>query len=280
MDQLRKRFDQLTWPEVSQAASRPGATVIWPFGACEQHGPQLPLSTDTVFADGIIDSVLSGLDPALPVWRLPCQAIGFSPEHQNFPGTLSLSAPLMLELVEQVGTQLAAMGVQRLVLFNAHGGQIGLLQVAARQLRVRCPSMAVLPCFLWSGVDGLADLLPDQELLHGLHAGQAETSLMLKMAPGLVGSARPVDGFPTPGSDQQPPEGWSLEGAAPCAWLTDDLSATGVIGDARQASADLGRCLEDRLINHWQKRFQALLTSDWPPTQSLLSKPSKITPTS
>ena len=280
MDQLRKRFDQLTWPEVSQAASRPGATVIWPFGACEQHGPQLPLSTDAVFADGIIDSVLSGLDPALPVWRLPCQAIGFSPEHQNFPGTLSLSAPLILELVEQVGTQLAAMGVQRLVLFNAHGGQIGLLQVAARQLRVRCPSMAVLPCFLWSGVDGLADLLPDEELLHGLHAGQAETSLMLKMAPELVGSARPVDGRPAPGSAPEPPEGWSLEGAAPCAWLTDDLSATGVIGDARQASADLGRCLEDRLINHWQKRFQALLTSDWPPTQSLLSKPSKITPTS
>ena len=103
---------------------------------------------------------------------------------------------------------------------------------------------------------------------------------MLQMAPDLVGSARPVDGRPAPGSASEPPEGWSLEGAAPCAWLTDDLSATGVIGDARQASADLGRCLEDRLINHWQKRFQALLTSDWPPTQSLLSKPSKITPTS
>ncbi|HCO75432.1 MAG TPA: creatininase, partial [Synechococcus sp. UBA8071] len=264
MDQLRKRFDQLTWPEASCAASQPGATVIWPFGACEQHGPQLPLSTDAVFAEGILDSVLRGLEPALPIWRLPCQAIGFSPEHQNFPGTLSLSAPLLLDLVDQVGTQLAAMGVQRLVLFNAHGGQIGLLQVAARQLRARCPSLAVLPCFLWSGVEGLADLLPEQELAHGLHAGQAETSLMLQMAPELVGSARPVDGRPSPGSAQDPPAGWSLEGSAPCAWLTDDLSATGVIGDARQASADLGRCLQDRLIKHWQERFQALLASDWP----------------
>ena len=152
--------------------------------------------------------------------------------------------------------------------------------MAARQLRARCPSLAVLPCFLWSGVEGVADLLPEQELAHGLHAGQAETSLMLQMAPELVGSARPVDGRPEPGSAQDPPAGWSLEGAAPCAWLTDDLSATGVIGDARPASVDLGRRLEDRLINHWQKRFQVLLTSDWPPTQSLLSKPSKITPTS
>ena len=164
MDQICKRFDQLTWPEASRAASQPGATVIWPFGACEQHGPQLPLSTDAVFAEGILDSVLGGLEPAMPIWRLPCQAIGFSPEHQNFPGTLSLSAPLLLDLVDQVGMQLAAMGVQRLVLFNAHGGQIGLLQVAARQLRARCPSLAVLPCFLWSGVEGLADLLHYQEL--------------------------------------------------------------------------------------------------------------------
>ncbi|AII50103.1 creatininase [Synechococcus sp. KORDI-52] len=275
MEQRSKRFDQLTWPEVSRAASQPGATVIWPFGACEQHGPQLPLSTDAVFAEGILDSVLAGLDPALPLWRLPCQAIGFSPEHQNFPGTLSLSAPLLLDLVAQVGTQLAAMGVQRLVLFNAHGGQIGLLQVAARQLRGRCPSLAVLPCFLWSGVDGLAELLPEQELLHGLHAGQAETSLMLKLAPELVGSDRPVDGHPLPGSVQDPPDGWSLEGAAPCAWLTDDLSATGVIGDTRQASVDLGRRLEERLIRHWQELLQTLLASDWPPTQSRLSIPSK-----
>ena len=271
MEQLSKRFDQLTWPEANRAASRPGSTVIWPFGACEQHGPQLPLATDAVFAEGILDSVFTGLDPALPVWRLPCQAIGFSPEHQNFPGTLSLSAPLLLDLVDQVGTQLAAIGVQRLVLFNAHGGQIGLLQVAARQLRASCPSLAVLPCFLWSGVDGLADLLSEEELLHGLHAGQAETSLMLQMAPELVGSDRPVDGRPEPGSVQDPPEGWSLEGAAPCAWLTDDLSATGVIGDARQASDDLGRRLEERLILHWQQRFQTLLASQWPPTQSLLS---------
>ena len=130
--------------------------------------------------------------------------------------------------------------------------------------------MAVLPCFLWSGVDGLADLLPDDELLHGLHAGQAETSLMLQMAPELVGSDRPLDGYPAPGSVQDPPEGWSLEGAAPCAWLTDDLSATGVIGDAREASVDLGCRLQERLICHWQARFQTLLASDWPSTKSLL----------
>ena len=275
MDGLQRCFDQLAWPEAEQAAKQPGATVVWPFGACEQHGPQLPLATDALFADRILNSVFEHLEAALPIWRLPVQSIGFSPEHQPFPGTLSLSAELMLQLVDQVGGQLASMGVKRLVLFNAHGGQIGLLQVAARQLRLRCPSMAVLPCFIWSGVDGLQSLLPPAELAHGLHAGQAETSLMLHLAPELVGPSRPVDGAHGSGSTNAPPHGWSLEGAAPCAWLTSDLSETGVIGDARLASIELGSQLEQALISHWTQRFKSLLCSDWPPTKSVVDWPRK-----
>ena len=273
MDDLRRHFDQLAWPEAEKAAKQAGATVIWPFGACEQHGPQLPLATDALFADRILNSVLEHLDGEWPIWRLPLQSIGFSPEHQPFPGTLSLSAELMLQLVDQVGGQLAAMGVERLVLLNAHGGQIGLLQVAARQLRLRCPSMGVLPCFLWSGVDGLSSLLPPEELAQGLHAGQAETSLMLHMAPELVGPSRPVDGDHGPSSPLAPPDGWSLEGAAPCAWLTSDLSQSGVIGDARLASAELGWELEQALISHWTQLFKSLLSSDWPPTESVMDRP-------
>ena len=275
MDGLQRCFDQLAWPQADQAAKQPGATLVWPLGACEQHGPQLPLATDALFADRILNSVFEHLEAALPIWRLPVQSIGFSPEHQPFPGTLSLSAELMLQLVDQVGGQLASMGVKRLVLFNAHGGQIGLLQVAARQLRLRCPSMAVLPCFIWSGVDGLQSLLPPAELAHGLHAGQAETSLMLHLAPELVGPSRPVDGAHGSGSIHAPPDGWSLEGAAPCAWLTSDLSETGVIGDARLASIELGSQLEQALISHWTQRFKSLLCSDWPPTKSVVDWPRK-----
>ena len=275
MDGLKRCFDQLAWPEAEKAAKQVGATVVWPFGACEQHGPQLPLATDALFADRILNSVFEQLDGGWPIWRLPLQSIGFSPEHQSFPGTLSLSAELMLQLVDQVGGQLAAMGVERLVLFNAHGGQIGLLQVAARQLRLRCPSMAVLPCFIWSGVDGLSSLLPPAELAYGLHAGQAETSLMLRLAPELVGPSRPVDGAHGPGSLHAPPEGWSLEGAAPSAWLTSDFSQSGVIGDARLASTELGLELEQALISHWTHRFKSLLSSDWPPTESVVDWPRK-----
>lgn len=110
MDGLQRCFDQLAWPEADLAAKQPGATIVWPFGACEQHGPQLPLATDALFADRILNSVFEHLEAALPIWRLPVQSIGFSPEHQPFPGTLSLTAELMLQLVDQVGGQLASMG--------------------------------------------------------------------------------------------------------------------------------------------------------------------------
>ena len=270
----QRRFELMSWPEVQEAGQRPGATVVWPFGAVEQHGPHLPLATDALFADRLLDAVLLEISEALPIWRLPLQSFGFSPEHSGFPGTISLSAELILSLVESVGGQLAQLGVHRLVLFNAHGGQISLLQAAARQCRLRAPQLAVLPCFLWSGVSGLDQWLSPAELERGLHAGQAETSLMLHLHPELVGDARPSDGDhggDTPGS---PPEGWSLEGAAPCAWLTSDLSSTGVIGDASGASAEIGAGLEQRLVQLWRDRFEVLLNSTWPPVNPVPGAPS------
>ena len=268
MDCSQRRLERLPYPQAQAAAQRDGATVVWPFGACEQHGPHLPLITDALFADRILDAVLDRLDKGQPIWRLPVQSLGYSPEHSDFPGTLSVPPDVLIQLVESIGAQVAEMGFRRLLLFNAHGGQIALLQVAARQLRRRCPSLAVLPCFLWSGVPGLSSLLPALEIEQGLHAGQAETSLMLHLAPELVGQERPVEGLTSSGGWAAPPPGWSLEGAAPCAWLTADLSVSGVIGDSRDASSVLGESLKDRLVDHWQGLLEALLNSDWPPVSS------------
>lgn len=259
---VERHLSRLAWPLIQQAAGLQGSTVVWPLGAVEQHGPHLPLCTDGLFAERVLDAVLDQLPSERPIWRLPLQAIGFSPEHLGFPGTLSLSASLLIDLVVTVGEQLAQMGFQRLVLFNAHGGQISLLQTAARQVRSRVPCLAVLPCFLWSGPEGVGALLPEPERSHGLHASLAETSLMLHLAPELVGQQRPHDGdLPQP-----PPEGWDLEGAVPTAWLSHELSRTGVIGNAEGADPALGEALFSCLVQGWTRRFESLLVSDWPPS--------------
>jgi len=256
---IPSEFEYLPWPEIGNIAKDSRSTIIWPFGAVEQHGPHLPLATDSIFVEEIICEVLKLFPSDIPLKKLPTQFMGFSPEHKGFDGTISLSSNLLTSLVKEVGIQLSDMGFKRLILINAHGGQIALLNTAARELRSCAPNLSVFPCFLWSGIDGLSDLLTESEVKHGLHASLAETSLMLAMKPELVGEERPHNVF-----DGKIPEGWSLEGDAPTAWLTEDLSSSGVVGDSRGSNKKLGENLKSLLVNHWYKLIKNLMDSDWP----------------
>ncbi len=252
-------YEYLSWPEVKNIASSKRSTIIWPFGAVEQHGPHLPLATDSIFVDEIVNEVLNLIPKDKPLKRFPTQYVGFSPEHLGFDGTITLSSNLLINLIVEVGKQLSEIGFERLILLNGHGGQISLLNTAARELKKIAPGLSVFPCFLWSGVDGLSDLISKSELEYGLHASLAETSLMLKLKPELVGDERPFEGM-----DSQIPKGWSLEGNAPIAWVTKDLSNSGVIGDSRGANEELGNALKKLLIKHWYNMLLNLMSSDWP----------------
>ena len=256
---IPNKFEYLNWQEIESIAKDKRSTVIWPFGAVEQHGPHLPLATDSIFVDEIISEVLKLIPSGQPIKKLPTQYLGFSPEHKGFDGTISLSSELITLMIKEVGMQLADMGFKRLILINAHGGQISLLSTAARELRSFAPNLSVFPCFLWKGVDGLGDLLTKKEIENGLHASLAETSLMMALKSELVGDERPCDGI-----ESQIPEGWSLEGNAPMAWLTEDLSKSGVIGDSKGSNVELGKSLKRVLINHWYKLIMNLMKSDWP----------------
>ena len=252
-------YEYLSWPEIQNIASNKRSTIIWPFGAVEQHGPHLPLATDSIFIEEIISEVLGLLPKDLPLKKIPTQFIGFSPEHSGFEGTITLSSRLLISMIVEIGKQISNIGFKRLILLNAHGGQISLLNTAARELRSVTPSLSVFPCFLWSGVKGIEKLLTKSELENGLHASLAETSLMLSLRPELVGEERPCEGIPT-----NKPKGWSLEGDAPTAWFTEDLSKSGVIGDSRGANLELGNSLKKLLVDHWYKMLHGLMSSDWP----------------
>ena len=256
---IPSEFEYLSWPEVKNISKDIRSTIIWPFGAVEQHGPHLPLATDSIFVDEIICEVFKLIPSDTPIKKLPTQYIGFSPEHKGFDGTISLSSNLITSLIKEVGVQLADMGFKRLILINAHGGQISLLNTAARELRSVAPKLSIFPCFLWSGVHGLSELLTKNEIENGLHASLAETSLMMALKSELVGDERPCEG-----GEMQIPEGWSLEGNAPTAWFTEDLSKSGVIGDSKGSNKELGNSLKSLLVNHWFKLIMNLMKSDWP----------------
>ena len=255
---FNRRIEQLAWPAVQAAAALRGSTLVLPIGAVEQHGPHLPLGTDFLFAEAVVDQVLERLPTHLPVWRLPAQNYGFSPEHLDFPGTVSLPAEAMLTNLKAVAAMAAKAGFQRLVLFNGHGGQIGLLQVAAREIQQQNPHLAVLPWFLWSGPAGVLEVIAEPERSQGLHAARLETSLMLALYPKLVGPIPAAEELP------KPPGGLSLEGAVPTAWNTHWISNNGVVGNPCGANAAEGKVLLELLVQGWCELFQVLLQSNWP----------------
>ena len=183
------------WADLSTrdfAQLDPARTIaVLPVAATEQHGPHLPLSVDSVLADGIVAASLPHLAPELSVLFLPTQAVGLSPEHARFPGTLTLKTETVLRLWTDIGESVAAAGVRKLLLFNSHGGQVSVLDLVARDLRARLNLLVYscswfnLPLHDAQGQD-LNALFSAEEHRFGIHGGEIETSMMLALAPQRV----------------------------------------------------------------------------------------------
>ncbi len=216
----------MTWPETTRSAVTGGRpTLVVPLGATEQHGPHLPLATDTLIARAWAGAVADRLGDAVVA---PALAFGSSGEHQGFAGTLSIGWPaLRLVVVELARSAAATFG--RLVLLSGHAGNLHPMAEAAEQLR-------------HEGHD-VVDLVPTWPAASGFtvdaHAGRTETSLMLHLHPDLVrldlaepGRTESLDQL----IDQLMDEGVLA------------VAANGVLGDPTGASADEGRRLFDDLV--------------------------------
>jgi mycofactocin precursor peptide peptidase len=218
---------ECTWKEV---AAHPGRLLAVPLGSTEQHGPHLPLDTDTRIGLALAWSLA---DRRGDVLVAPALAYGSSGEHAGFAGTVSIGQAavelVVLELARGLGAEFRG-----LVLVCAHGGNAEPLARAARRA-----TREGHPMLAWPSEDGLADWAGyDPCRPSDLHAGWAETSIMLHLHPGLVRLDRAAAGGP-----------------AHSAGLVDRLrrvgvravSANGVLGDPAGASATDGEALLRRL---------------------------------
>jgi mycofactocin system creatininase family protein len=213
------RLGDVTWTDLWSMAPRPIIAV--PIGSCEQHGPHLPLDTDTRIAMALAEGLASSFEPG-DVLIGPAVTASSSGEHAGFPGTLSIGADVVEHLiVELVRSADWSGGV---VLVNGHGGNALPVQRAASKLLGEGRRVLAF----WPHIrDGDA------------HAGESETSMMLALAPTLVRMTRAEAGRPEPIVD-----------------LIDDLRAggvravspNGVLGDPRRATANHGKALITRLI--------------------------------
>ena len=227
----------------------PARTIaVLPVAATEQHGPHLPLSVDTVLADGIVAASLPHFPADLSVLFLPTQAVGLSPEHARFPGTLTLKAETVLRLWTDIGESVAAAGVRKLLLFNSHGGQVSVLDLVARDLRARLNLLVYscswfkLPLHDAQGQD-LNALFSAEEHRFGIHGGDIETSMMLALASARVQMSHAQNFVSTAQARAQQFPILGNGRSAKLGWQTQDYHSAGAVGNAAAATASKGEAL-------------------------------------
>ncbi|NCN71938.1 MAG: creatininase family protein, partial [Betaproteobacteria bacterium] len=201
MSTTSRYWSDLSWRDFAdlQASGQAVRTIaVLPVAATEQHGPHLPLSVDTVLVNGIVAAALPHMPADLKVLFLPTQAVGLSPEHARFPGTLTLKNDTVIRLWTDMAESVAASGIQKLVLFNAHGGNVSVMDMVARDLRARLNMLVYsvswfnLPLRDAQGGDVNA-LFSATEHRFGIHAGDIETSMMLALEPAQVDMSQAKD---------------------------------------------------------------------------------------
>lgn len=224
--------------------------AVLPVAATEQHGPHLPLKVDSALVDGVVAAALPHLGSGVPALFLPTQAVGLSPEHARFAGTLTLKAETTIRLWTDIGESVAASGVKKLVLLNSHGGQVGVMDIVARDLRARLGMLVY--SVNWFGLPLLGPAGEDvnayfsaHEHRFGIHAGDIETSMMLALAPELVAMARAQNFASTSEERAQRFDILGNGKSAKLGWQMQDYNAHGAVGNAALASADKGHAVLD-----------------------------------
>ncbi|MAJ64963.1 MAG: creatininase [Alphaproteobacteria bacterium] len=240
----------------------PETVAILPLAAIETHGPHLPLGTDVIIAEAIVDKAAQALelvDQEKISVMLPTLWLGASDEHADRAGTLTQDAELLIGQIVAIGGQLAASGINRLVLLNAHGGNKAAAEIAALRLRRDFDMLVAYPH--WAQF-GLPEALPADLPTRGdVHGGWQETAILMAVREDLVADDERTD-FAATG-----PIAGSLfpKGRIGWGWMTSDMNPDGAIGRADLATPMLGAALLDHLGPALANLILELSAMSWPP---------------
>jgi creatinine amidohydrolase len=245
-------LEEMTWPQVARAVESGQALALLPVGATEQHGRHLPLLTDTEIATAMCRqaSAVTGV----PV--LPTMSVASSHAHTTrWPGTLSLSPRMVIEVVVELSRWVRAAGFTKLLLVNAHGGNAGPLRVAVDEIRCAGGIQVGLVNYFELTPEISAAMLADGE---DVHANSAETSLMLHLRPDLVAVDEIRD-------DPDRTIGRVFS------YTVAQTSVDGLTGSPSLATAEAGRSLFEMIVAALVERVE-LARSEAPP--DLLPSPA------
>ena len=220
----------------------PARTIaILPTAAIEQHGPHLPVGTDTIINQGLLEQLKREAPQDLDFRVLPVQAVGKSNEHLWAAGTVTMSAEVALKLWVEIGLSVARAGVRKMLILNSHGGNTDLISIVARELRVRAGLYVVRTG--WGAYGTPEGLFSPQELSYGIHGGDVETSLVLHFRPETVDMSQAQDFRSSAETSPISPIGGVAYG-----WIASDVNPHGVVGEAHLATAQKGKATADKMV--------------------------------
>ncbi|MGI9407193.1 MAG: creatininase family protein [Hyphomicrobiaceae bacterium] len=250
-------YAHLNQSDIAELA--PDTVAVLPLGSIENHGLHLPLGTDTIIAEAILDRTDNHLGNAKThSVRLPPLWLGSSVEHSERPGTLTTPATRFVAQILDIAESLSRNNIRRLILLSAHGGNNSPARIAAIEARARHKMLCATPHWLDFGLPD--DFEPPTPVGQDAHGGWMETSMMLAAAPDLVSKDRPAarkTGAPAAMLYPDGPISWG--------WMTDDLGKDGVIGDASHATPERGKALLDHAAKSLAALITQIATADWPP---------------
>jgi creatinine amidohydrolase len=252
----RRAIGHLTFQEIGSAL-RETSILCLPMGSMEQHGPHLPLNTDAVLAEAFTRRIVERWGETYDLWQLPPIPVGLSREHDWAPGTLSLSVSGMTAWLRDLGREIArSLPARNLLIVNGHGGNRGILEALGRELRGDF-GLNIAALHLGAMMSPVGDTAVPE-----IHAGRDETSAMLALAPDLVRRERLLEARGPKGPESGDAiRSLVLDPATSWPWSSDDrrIAALGVMGDAREASAEHGHAIVARVVGAAEAVLRQLL---------------------
>jgi creatinine amidohydrolase len=234
----------LTWPEVKRLKLA-GKIVLFPLGSFEQHGPHLPLTTDT----DIVTAVAKGLEARRPreILCLPTLWPGHSTHHLHFPGTLSVGQMPYIQLVVEMCRSIVNFGAKKVFLLNGHGGNDVPVRAALRELKSEFPKVRFVFASYWSlAAESIKQTR--QSAPGGLgHACEMETSIMLHLCPERVKMRLAKRDGPR---HTDPYRKADMQYGRPVYFVNEfhEVTKTGTVGQPELASAEKGKRFLDGIV--------------------------------
>jgi len=248
----------LTTDDFKEIVKDENTIFIIPTGSIEQHGPHLPLLTDSIIASEIMKRVRNKIKSSIKIVILPTLTYGCSFEHIDFLGTITLRLETYLKVIEDIISSLTRYGAKKIVIANAHGGNSSILRSLVFEYSQRYNIFITIVEIFKICAEAFKKYRDSTEI-GAFHAGEMETSIMLYLYEEVVKKERIEKGIPSKFFDKD--SSFYLEkprGIGSFSWATKKISSSGVIGDPTLANSSKGEKIVNEVINKIIKILEEL----------------------